>query len=78
MIPVLGGRPADTRALITAGLWTEEPGGYRMHDWAEYQPSKAEKRENKARGALGAHRRWHTLHPSPDCTYCTGEIKQTP
>lgn len=77
MIAVLGGRPADARALVDAGLWTDEGDRYQMHDWRDYQPSKADKQENKARGTLGAHRRWHSKHPSPDCTHCTGEIRQT-
>lgn len=79
MIPVLGGRPSDTKALVAAGLWVEEAGGFRMHDWTDYQPTKVE-RDNavngkKAGGQLGAHRRWHKQHPSPTCEYCTGNSK---
>lgn len=28
--------------LVDAGLWEEVPGGYRVHDFMEYQPSKSE------------------------------------
>lgn len=28
--------------LVNAGLWEEVPGGYRVHDYMEYQPSKLE------------------------------------
>ena len=28
--------------LVDAGLWEEVPGGYRVHDYMEYQPSKLE------------------------------------
>lgn len=27
------------RELVTVGLWRREKGGYRFHDWLEYQPS---------------------------------------
>ncbi len=30
------------RALVRVGLWEEIPEGYRFHDWADYQPSKAD------------------------------------
>jgi hypothetical protein len=28
------------RDLVAAGLWEEEPGGYRIHDFLEYNPDK--------------------------------------
>lgn len=28
-------------ALVEAGLWEQENDGYRFHEWAEYQPTKA-------------------------------------
>ncbi len=40
------------KELVTAGLWTRTRGGYRFHDWAEYNPTKAEataKQEAKQR-----------------------------
>lgn len=77
MIAVLGGKPADAKALSQAGLWVAEPGGYRMHDWTHYQPTRADKESattsKRAGGQLGAHRRWHKDHPSPDCEYCHGK-----
>lgn len=29
-------------ALVEAGLWEQENDGYRFHEWAEYQPTKAQ------------------------------------
>lgn len=30
------------KMLVEAGVWDEAPGGYQIHDYLEYQPSKAE------------------------------------
>jgi len=30
--------------LLAAGVWEEDPGGYRLHDFLDYQPSAAEVR----------------------------------
>lgn len=41
------------RELATAGLWEEVPGGYRIHDYLQWNDSKAEvaqRREGKAAG----------------------------
>lgn len=49
--------------LVDAGLWEEVPGGYRVHDYLEYQPSKDEilserekKREAGRKGGLASGR----------------------
>ena len=57
---VLHGRAQDAKRLVDVGLWFAEPGGWRIKDWAEYQPSTAEmaERSNRARAAAAA--RWHT------------------
>jgi hypothetical protein len=62
----LAGRKVSpiVRALVAAGLWDVVEGGYRIHDFLEYNPSRAEalaaraeRREVKARsGALGGQR----------------------
>jgi hypothetical protein len=33
--------------LVTTGLWRRIKGGYRFHDWAHYQPSKADVEEER-------------------------------
>lgn len=47
------GSPAQVRKLVDAGLWepVDNPCGYLMHDWPEYQPTKQTvliRRENDA------------------------------
>lgn len=77
MIPVLGGKPADARRLVDAGLWDRTPNGYQFHDWDDYQPTRQDHdnrvKTGRAGGTLGAHRRWHKDHPSPDCEYCVSD-----
>lgn len=52
------GRAKDAQLLVEVGMWHELPGGWQVHDWAEYQPSSEEavKRSEKAKRA--AARRW--------------------
>jgi len=75
--------PAVRRELATAGLVEEDgPDHFRLHDYLDWQRSKAEIDERDAErraakqkaSALGNHRRWHTGPggtPSPDCPHCT-------
>lgn len=82
----LGGTTKDAEALVKAGLWHEEPTGWRFHEWTVYQPDAAsEKARRKAEsdaGALGNHRRWHVARGTivADCEYCqwTPPIQDTP
>ena len=55
MLPVLGGRTTDARALVDAGLWDAIEGGWHFHDWEAQNPTRlaveqrrAEDRERKA------------------------------
>jgi len=51
VVPILGGRPSDAKALVTCGLWNETDGGYQFHDWHDWQPTRESiitKRENEA------------------------------
>lgn len=45
MLTLFGARPKDAAELVRLGLWVEaddDPeGGWRFHDWGEYQPSAA-------------------------------------
>lgn len=42
MVTALGGGHKDAKALTQAGLWHQVDGGFQFHDWAEYQPTRAE------------------------------------
>lgn len=45
------GKPASAKGLVAAGLWLEVAGGWRFHDWDEYQEtsSAVKKRREDAR-----------------------------
>lgn len=52
----LAGRMCDDPAraakeLVDRGLWEEVAGGYRFHDWSDYQPSAASVKELRAKRA---------------------------
>jgi hypothetical protein len=61
----LAGRPVDNLIdeLVRAGLWDRDDKGYVIHDYLEYNPSKAQVlavREAKSEaGKRGAATRWH-------------------
>ena len=42
MLAALGGKPADARALVEAGLWEETPAGWRFHQWDGQNPVRAD------------------------------------
>lgn len=50
-------RRQTTDALVNAGLWVPEPGGWRIHDWLEYNPSRdatlAKRHKDSARKTRG-------------------------
>lgn len=65
-VPMSWARTAATanlrQHLVDAGLWAEENGGYRIDDYLEVNPSRAEveeRRKKKAEaGRKGAEKRW--------------------
>ena len=40
VVPILGGRLSDARALVDASLWEASAVGFKFHDWEDYQPSR--------------------------------------
>lgn len=42
MLAALGGKPADAKALVDAGLWDTRPGGWQFRGWSDWNPSRAE------------------------------------
>ena len=59
-----------TRELERAGLWSTTRGGWMIHDFLEYNPSRAESDSNRRAksmaGAKGAASRWHRQKNAPD------------
>lgn len=67
------------KELVSNGLWTRAKGGYRFHDFAEYNPTRSEaiaaRDRQSSGGAIGNHRRWHEARgvTDPSCRYCQQE-----
>lgn len=61
IVTALGGTRNQVRKLVEVGLWSKAKGGYLFHDWASYQPTKAdviaERERNKERQARWRARR---------------------
>lgn len=49
--------PRLVRGLVAAGLWTERGTGYIMHDYLDYNPSRAELERERKRKRLARRRR---------------------
>ena len=41
VLPTLDGNRREATALVEVGLWEVADDGWRFHDWAEYQPTRA-------------------------------------
>jgi hypothetical protein len=61
------GSPSQIGKLLTAGLWTavDNPCGYLMHDWPDYQPTKQTLREMSEKN-VERQRRFRTNHAADD------------
>ncbi len=58
-----GYKPAQLRELVSSGLWERSKGGYQIHDYLDWNRSRAavlaERRRKSEAGKEGAKRRWH-------------------
>lgn len=50
-----GGRTKLESALVAVGLWHLDVGGYRIHDFLDFQPSRADVLEVRAKKAAAGH-----------------------
>ena len=57
-LAMIHGRPVDANRLVDVGLWVPMPGGWVIHDWADYQQSNAETEKRTARAKAMAEARW--------------------
>lgn len=57
-LPLLRGRPVDAKRLVDAQFWLEEPGGWMVNGWAEFQPSNDEVHRRTERARAAALVRW--------------------
>lgn len=72
-----------TRELAGAGLWEEVEGGWQIHDYSEYQPTRGRIEDDRAdrseRARRAAHARWDArgnAHRMPDA--CAGDAGRMP
>ena len=54
-LALVGGTVDDAAALVDAGLWVPVEGGWRIHDWSEYQSATVSERRAEA-GRKGGQR----------------------
>lgn len=52
LLPLFLSHPDEATALVDAGLWHVVEGGWRIHDWAEYQEKSVSEKRAEA-GAKG-------------------------
>ena len=51
VLPSLGAKPADAEALVACGLWVRVEVGWAFHDWSDFQPSRANTLDRRAKDA---------------------------
>jgi hypothetical protein len=51
VLPMLDGTIREASALVAAGLWVEQNGGYAYHDWHQYQPTRQAVIDRRAKSA---------------------------
>lgn len=62
-VRLLGGDVAEADELVRVGMWEYATGGYQVHDFLDFNKSKAqvdaEKVQRRLAGSAGARARWH-------------------
>jgi hypothetical protein len=58
VLSMLGGTPAEARALVAAELWDVVPDGFQFHDWSDWNPlrSHVEEKRKATRERVAKHR----------------------
>lgn len=51
VLPILGGNAREATELASAGLWRPISTGWRFHDWDDYQPTRRDVLDRRARSA---------------------------
>jgi hypothetical protein len=63
-VPAKREREQVTDALVKAGLWTREDDGWRINDWLDYNPSRADVLDRRHRDSERKKRKDSTRNPS--------------
>ena len=85
VLRLLGGCGREAKELVESGLWEEADGGWQVHDYLQYQPSKQQlektRTETRERVAAARERRRNAnvtpLHASTDLT-CNANVTTAP
>lgn len=57
-LPFIHARGSDADRLMRHGFFREQPGGWLIHGWTEFQESNAETQARRARAQAAAQARW--------------------
>ena len=57
-LPFIHGRSADSERLVRHGFWIDQPGGWLIHNWDEFQESNEDTQRRRKRAQSGAAARW--------------------
>jgi len=59
------GRPKDAGLLVVHGFWRDQPGGWLINGWDEFQETSEETRARRVRAQAGAAARWKDHEATP-------------
>jgi hypothetical protein len=57
-LPRINGRSADAKALVSVGLWIDQPGGWVVNGWDQFQQSNEETQIRRKKAQAAAQVRW--------------------
>jgi hypothetical protein len=60
VLPFIHGRAADAGRLVKHGFWWDQPGGWLINGWLEFQFSSDEHEQRRRRAQAGAAARWES------------------
>jgi hypothetical protein len=80
IIRTLGAQRRDAERLVAVGLWERTDSGYQFHDWADWQPTKAqvEQERERTRERVKAHRNARRNAVTPPVTNAVSNGGGTP
>lgn len=57
-LPFIHGRMIDASRLVRHGFWWDQPGGWLINGWVEFQQTSEENQARRKRAQAGAAARW--------------------
>ena len=65
-LPFIHARTSDAERLVKHGFWRQQPGGWLIHGWDEFQESTTETQGRRARAQAAAMARWEKARANGD------------